>query len=545
MQTPTHEPPLNTHASTKADEPANWQPQWSTQVKIESGGRYPLGLNRFHEGLEEILIKSIVLNANRLRYITYYCWAIGDIENREDCAEYSDFVEAFQRRENALALGLCLLNPEYSVPGSSSVSKILEEDTLEYDCSFDLMQSNELGAFGLYYKGTIYNLGLSESDEKGIVTLTQKGWELHKIAERTYSKTRPEYYREYVGKKQVPSKVLLEWGQVNDLDNIRGAQHKEERECFKSVLFRLEKRKAGDYRRDTLTFFLECIERCSKTNTKFSEDVLRNIQYYSCHYDNNKLRDFAVPQSFGDVHFYWFVYEGHVYFRWWLSRYFEIFLNHLKSRDRGTTINEFFAEIDASEFNRTISHFCGRRKDYFNTSMKTVIDLFQDPPNLEDAFSEEGLTQDDEFLSPSSILAKFLLVMLGILKRFQGVRLDQRYQYVLTSLETDLWFDVLYRFSNLEKLTVQEFLTTMLKKYIIDQHDLIMIEKNDLRRCWFTTENEKYFFQADVSLIWRPAKYQTIINFLSDMNLIQTKEEIIQLSETGKTFFQTLKSEYY
>jgi hypothetical protein len=32
-----------------------WEPGWTTAVKIESGGRYPLGLNRFHNGLEEIL----------------------------------------------------------------------------------------------------------------------------------------------------------------------------------------------------------------------------------------------------------------------------------------------------------------------------------------------------------------------------------------------------------------------------------------------------------------------------------------------------------
>jgi len=37
-----------------------WMPYWNDTVKIESGGRHPLLLNRFHNHMEEFLIKSIV-----------------------------------------------------------------------------------------------------------------------------------------------------------------------------------------------------------------------------------------------------------------------------------------------------------------------------------------------------------------------------------------------------------------------------------------------------------------------------------------------------
>jgi len=201
-----------------------WQPQWTTQVKIESDGRHPLGLNAFHDGLDEILIKSITVGANRLRYITYCCWAIGNIEDNEKCTEYSDFVEAFRRLENAMVLGVFLLAPSYPVPGSTAISKILYKKFDKYDCSFDLMQSNELGAFGLYYKATMYNLGLTEDNEIGILILTKLGRSLYEIAERYYSKSRPEYWRKYVGKKIVPTNILKEWGEVNDSGCGRGVQ---------------------------------------------------------------------------------------------------------------------------------------------------------------------------------------------------------------------------------------------------------------------------------------------------------------------------------
>lgn len=524
----------------------NWQPQWTTQVRIEGGGRYPLGVNKFHDGLEEILIKSIVNAANRLRYITYCCWAIGDIEKRESCREYSDFVEAFRRRENSLGLGLFIMGSEYSVPGSTVLSRIVNDGINDYNCSFDLMRSNELGAYGLYYKGTIYNLGLTESDEKGIITLTELGRELYNIAERYYAKTNPEYYRKYSGKKSVPSRILLEWGIINDFDNIRKPSCKEEREFYKTLIYRLGNKTVSDYRRDTFTFFMYCIESCTNANTNFNEDILRNINYYSEYYkDNRRIIKFSIPEYFKDVYFYWFIYEGHVYFRWWLELYFDSFLQFLKSRDNGALLNDFFLQIDQKEFNSMISYFCKKYKNYYNSQMSAIFTLFPNTSKLSHPFSEEAITKDESQTSSSAVIAKFLLVMVNLIRKYKDVRSDSRYQYLFTNLGSDLWFESLFHFNNIEKMPVCHFLKSVLKKYIIEQHDFIMMEKNDLRRCWFTTENKQYFFQADVSPLWRPAKYDTIINFLFDMQIIDISKDIITLSTAGKSFLKTLQRDYY
>ena len=48
-----------------------WTPSWSDTVKIESGGKYPLLLNRFHDHLEKFLIKGIVSTTDRLIYLKY------------------------------------------------------------------------------------------------------------------------------------------------------------------------------------------------------------------------------------------------------------------------------------------------------------------------------------------------------------------------------------------------------------------------------------------------------------------------------------------
>jgi hypothetical protein len=84
----------------------------------------------------------------------------------------------------------------------------------------------------------------------------------------------------------------------------------------------------------------------------------------------------------------------------------------------------------------------------------------------------------------------------------------------------------------------------MLEAHVIAQHDRIMMEKRDLRRRWFTSENNRYYFVADDSLIDRPAKYGTIMAYLLDMGLITDSEGSIQLTGEGRELFARLKREF-
>jgi hypothetical protein len=342
-----------------------WQPSWTEEVKIESGGRYPLGLNRFHNGLESFLIKGIVYTANRLRYITYYCWVIGDIQESVRCEQYSDFVMAFRFRENALALGLYLNKPEYRVEGSRAVSHVVRDDIQEYDCSFRLMQSNQLGAYGLYYSGTADSFGLIRINEKGILELSDAGEKIYQIHLKKVRNSK--YFQHYKGKKKVPTEVLLGWGEINNLNNIVLDNNKDEREFYESIIFRLDQKKSSDFRRESFSYFLECIQQCSMNNISFNEDALRNSNYYSQYYNaQNKICDMHIPEYFRDSQFYWKIYEGHAYFRWWLSKFFQEYLRFLKSSEEGTTIDEFLNRIEQKEFNRAIFHFCQKKADFFN-----------------------------------------------------------------------------------------------------------------------------------------------------------------------------------
>ena len=520
-----------------------WKPEWTSEVKIESGGRYPLGLNRFHDGLEDYLIKGIVLAANRLRYYTCCCWIIGDIEVNETCNTYEEFVEAFRKRENALALGLYLIQPEYGVPGSDAISKIINGEKDEYDCTFHLMQSNELGAYGLYYAGSMYDWGLTQTDEKGIKKLTNLGKDIYAIHDEYYRKINPEYYVEYKGKTRVPTSVLSQWGDVNDFDNI--VEHGKEREFYQRILFRLDHRTATDLRRDTLLIFLHSINHCAQHHVGFTEGTLQDIHYYQSFYDNEHEVVYSIdmPNALDDALTYWRLYEGHVYFRGWISRYFDVFLKYLKSNDDGKTIDDFLDTINTNQFNETIGYFSGISHNYLDGEMGKIVSLIPEHSILNSPLSESNITLDEEKENFSEVLAKSIIVMSGLYKKFKDVRSKIYYQELQEKLAGDLWFDVFFQLPSFEKMIVSDFLKVMLKKYIVNQHDLIMFEKRDLRRCWFTIENQLYFHQADLSLIWRPAKFQTIMHFLEDLNFIEYDEEYVSLTDEGKTFLKQESSQ--
>lgn len=523
-----------------------WLPKWTTPVKIEAGGRHPLGLNRFHNHLEDLLIKSIVWLAESLPHFTYSCWAIGDIAATERPDNNADFVTAFQRRETALSIGRYLWRPTDHIPGSTRVSARVRGEETDIDTSFSVMESDRLGAFGLYYSGSAYNLGLVEYDENGIPILTSAGQPLHAILDGRYRAMGRAYYRHYRGRARVPRDVLIDWGQANDPAVIRGPDGREERDFYKNLLFRLDQQEDGDYRRASLAFFLECIERCGKMDADFSENVLRNNHYYATFRDpTGVVRRFDVPDHFRDVGFYWNIYEGHVYFRNWLTRYFQTFLDHLKYRP-GSTVEEFIYSLDADEFDSSLNRLLGGHIKWIDSSIGNIIDAVGQAPELQAPFSEDSIeVAAGKLMPPATVAAQFTLMMVDLWHHFRAIHTDQRYLSLVTSPGDDLWFEVLFHISQLPSMSVRHFLRHMLEAHIIAQHDRIMMEKRDLRRRWFTSENHRYYFVADDSLIDRPAKYGTIMAYLHDMGLITGSEGSIQLTGEGRELFARLKREFW
>jgi hypothetical protein len=524
----------------------DWNPFWTDTVQIENGGRYPLLLNRFHDHLEDLLIKGIVSTTDRLRYISYCCWAIGDIESSMNCQTYYEFEEAFRRRETALAVGAYLLQPEtvvgnYAIYGIEGMkTRDIREDK-ENDCSFRILPSQPLGAFGQYYKGTLQNWGLIYVTEEGVIRLTALGKELYEIMDKHYQNN--EYYLTYKGHKFVPGKVLKKWAEANEYDNITDSRHKAERDFYKKVLFHLDQKEQSDFRRDTLTIYLESIMECNKRQVEFNEDVLRNILYYGSMQVSNETVPISLSPSLEDAHFYWKMYELHVYFRWWISEYLWHFLDRLAGSPNGLTLQEVIVQINQEIFNQKTGEILTSKIDYYSLSFEdlfTIVNRAPDKSFLEDELSYTECENISHF-------SAYLLIMLALLyEKYHEMKEDNRYIFVRMRLIEDYWFDEFFRDLEMVKdYPIPELLAFILNRYVIQKHDIAMYAKHDLRRCWFTKFGEKYQFQAHSRSIWRPAKHRNICNFLFDMKLITFKDGFPEMTSEGNLLYNELKETIY
>jgi hypothetical protein len=527
---------------------AEWIPFWTEEVKIENGGRYPLLLNRFHDHLEDYLIKGIVSITDRLRYISYCCWIIGDIEQTLQVKNFSQFKEAFCRRESALAVGTYLLQPEtelgnYVIYGRDYMRGRYEDVNKKHDMSFSVLPSNALGAYGQYYKGTLQNWGLTYIDDNEIIRLTDTGNELFQIVNSYYSNC--SYFMHYKGKQYVPGNVLIEWSEINHFDNIRDKSHVEERNFYKKTLFHLEQKIVDDYRRDSLTLYLECICEAEKNGLIFDERFISNAFYYKKYSTVNELRIFRPSSFLDEVSFHWMIYEMHVHFQWWISRFFQDFLYKLKGSYSGLSIDEVIGLIDSSIFNNQVKKILHTNIDYYTNKYEVMRKKIKKFSETTDQLLEDSIAYDETY-NMSENCANMLMVLSLIYDKYSSINDDGRFINIRVRLSEDFWFKDIFQIMNsLEGMNIPEVLKIILHRFVIQKHDVAMFEKRDLRRCWFTRSGEKYIYHADANIEWRSAKHDKICNFLFDMKLIDKSEYSFVVSNEGKKLYKELINNYY
>ena len=150
-------------------------PKWTKRVVTDSGGRDPLGLSRVAQTITDYLLTGIITQTYRARYYSFYCWALWHIHKEEAPKTYQDLVDGFRRREAAVAIATVLNNESTSPVGVTAVRVKINEGRPvgRLDCDFRVLPSNQLGGFGQYYGGSIYQLGLTYHLEDGMDRVTE------------------------------------------------------------------------------------------------------------------------------------------------------------------------------------------------------------------------------------------------------------------------------------------------------------------------------------------------------------------------------------
>jgi hypothetical protein len=153
---------------------SDYLPRWTKKVVTEGGGRDPLGLSRVAFMLTDSLLTGIITTTDRARYYSFYTWVLWHIEQEENSTQYGQFVQAFRRREAVMALATLASGPELSPVGVEVVRGQLDRgrQSGEYRCDFKVLPSNNMGGYGQYYGGSLYQLKLTHRDENAIDRVT-------------------------------------------------------------------------------------------------------------------------------------------------------------------------------------------------------------------------------------------------------------------------------------------------------------------------------------------------------------------------------------
>lgn len=520
-----------------------WAPFWHSEARIESGGRYPLGLNAFHDHLDNFINKGIIHGAYRLQYMAFYCWAIGDAHASLSKPTYSQFRGEFAKRENAFSLGLRLLHPAASIPGDTAMRAILAKEDGEYSLSFRLLESQDFGVYGLNYAGAMAGFRLTTADEKWIPQLTEDGVVVYEIVDNLLRDT--ALRKRYLHKGVAPESALTDFATRVDLDFLRQPAGQKLREIFIRILFHLDE-KGPSHRRSTFAYYLETIANVGGQITPFDHQAFYELACFGEYQSEGRSK---IKQKsnvvFSSIRSYWQIYFMHSQFRWWIDKYFVIFLEYLKGSADGATEQEFLSNLNIEEVAKLIGTNIGKEKVDPENLLRLISESLNFRNNTSLNFHDNRVATQIETENRSEVIAQMTLFLVGIWKSLNNWRQIPEYQVLVTELSGDLWpYRLMSDFPKLPEMGYLDWLGKLLKIYVIRQHDEVAYRKGDLRRVWFTKVNGRYLFQMENKCQWIDGHFYTVLHYLHELKLVTTTDEKTIVTKEGQVFLNKLLDEY-
>ena len=128
------------------------------------------------------------------------------------------------------------------------------------------------------------------------------------------------------------------------------------------------------------------------------------------------------------------------------------------------TIEAFIDSIDVNSFNNIAKEYLSDDLDYFNMELKDILNIIEEPTYIDDKYSEETITLNSGNIDVSGELAKFVIVMASLYRKFEVLSDDNRYLSIRGKFVTDYWFDNLFmEFEGIEGMSIAQFLAYVLK----------------------------------------------------------------------------------
>lgn len=526
----------------------DYLPNWTKRVVTESGGRDPLALSRVAFNLTDYLLTGVITTTERARYYSFYSWVLWHIEQEEEPENYSDFVDAFRRREAAMGLATLASKPALNPVGVEVLRNQLErgKQSGEYDCNFKVLPSNPMGGYGQYYGSSIYHLKLSYGDENSIDKVDEIGKDLATAFHQTIQNTKYIKNGTFL-QSGISESDLTELQQSFTLDSIREDFAKNEREKLIEIFFGLNEKYLDEksrLRRQTLTILLGLISDFGKNDIKpetHNNYALDQFLLFAIYYNVLWIDDETVL-SFQKINNHHFCYELWKQFclHQFLTQALECLLYSVLEaagfEATGLSLVEILKKLTHRDFLDAIKNV-------------TVVDCIT-PEKL---LSALGITEipDESFSktqqakytpihlqSEAQILylegktseeaaAKAVLLLAALYGKWRGMYQDGTMKSVEQTAGQEIWAKrVLSKLDTwLQKdLSWTDALNDLIEEFVLNQHDRIMYEKRKIDG-WLHRTNGKIIKDRDFKPTWRASRFLNAVKIMADLKLVDINDK--------------------
>jgi len=532
-------------------------PTWTRRVAADLGGRDPLGLSRVAQMIADRLMPGIITQTDRARYYALYCWILWHIQQEERPRTDADFVEAFQRREAAVALATLLQDEEASPVGTRAVGPRLQaaREQGRVAMAFRVLPASKLGGYGQYYTGCLYQLGLTWRPEDGFDQVTAAGEELAQAIQATLAGI-PYVTRRLFAEPSIALRDLEQAAERLTIDAISRPFARLERERLIQLFFDLREADdgsdAGSVRRQSLTHILAVMNAYEQAGIQVVEDTLDEQLLYAPAYfgvlvENDGERAAApCPQALLQCRSYWRQFCLHQYLTVALERLLVAVLEIIDERVQGYSLDEITSRLLGRDFARYLEDALKGSSGAPGALMARLgagaspggepgQGLRKHRP-YDHPLSEASLLKR-KVESPAEQVAWSCLLLAVLHDHWRGTAGDPEYRAVMdhagSSLAAASVLPLLdgWRVGDTSwRRSLHELLNTL----VITQHDRVMYEKGRLESCWIDHEGDRLVHVQDYRPYLRPPRHRQAVDILVDLGLVRRQAGVHGLTAGGR-----------
>lgn len=520
---------------------ASYLPQWTAHVAVEGGGRDPLGLSRVGGALLDFLSPAVVLNTDRARYYSLYCWILWHIPETEEADGYDAFAQAFLRREAAIALATALAPDGSSPVGVDQVVKWLNAAGRggSVDTQKRVLPSSSLGGFGQYYSGVLHTLGLTHRDDEGVSRVTEGlATRLAETVQRSVETS--TYVRdEHFLKSRVDIKVLKRSAERLTIDGLSAKWASEERQLLVNLFFGFDDPAksdgAGEMRR-TLALILEVVACYQEAGLAIEEktldhDILYWPSYYGCFYlKTGRPKPVRLSASASAQARWWSQFSLHQYLAVSVENVFAAVLEVAVMEPRGVAEAEVLKVLVGKDFAAYLKKATGIACPTPRALLNVVgVNAVPDREGCLSARSPKDATRTEhEELdlarrTPGATVASSCLALVTLYAKWRGAVGEHEYATVSEKAGQELsapsllplldtWLD--RDLSWVEAIKV-------LVEILVKQHDRVMYGKGRLESCWIRSEGGRLICEQPYKPYFRGSRQKQIVRILVDLGLLR------------------------